>query len=259
MSGPPDVQDSATLETALTAALRADHLDPRAEQQALAAFRSAAHGSTGARRARTRRCDDWRRPEERRIRRPMRMTFGVAFASLALGGVAVAAIGSADRADTGRGTTHPSTAASDQPGGTASSASSDRPEPTDHPSRAQDTEAHCRAYEQVGKHGKALNATAWQQLVTAAGGQDKVATYCSEQLTRATATPNRTTGAGKPGKGPANADSGATGDTGASGNGTSGTGASGADPGGTHNATGNGQVSGGTGQASGGTGSGKHQ
>ncbi|MEU5532087.1 hypothetical protein [Streptomyces sp. NPDC020362] len=243
VSGPWEGHDSATLEAVLAAAMRTERLDPEAEQRALTAFRSAAHGD-GARRARTRRRDDWRPSGERRLGRPVRMTFGVAFASLTLGGVAVAAIGSAgssaDHAGSGRGTARPSAVAPDRPGGTAPSASSGGPGATGRPSTAKDTEAHCRAYEQVEKHGKALEATAWQRLVAAAGGKDKVSAYCSEQLRRATSAPN---GTGSSGKGSTHA-----------GNGTSG-----ATPGGTHGATGNGQAGGATGRSGGGKGSGKHR
>lgn len=245
-SGPRDAQqDSTTLETVLGAALRADRLDPEAEERALTAFRAAAHGA-GARRARTRRRDDWRPREKRSVRRPVRMTFGVAFAGLALGGVAYAAIGSAgssgDGAGTGRGTARPSTAAPDQPGGTASSTSSGRPGSGDRPSRAQDTEAHCRAYKQVEGRGKALDATAWQRLVAAAGGKDEVAAYCAEQLAHATAAPGGRAGPDKPGKGTAHAGNGPEGNTGASRTRTPD-----ADPDGTHDATGNGRASGGNG------------
>ncbi|MCX4435373.1 MULTISPECIES: hypothetical protein [Streptomyces] len=227
-----EARDAATLETELGAVLRG-HLEPEAEQRALTAFR-AAH-DTGAHRARTRRRDDWRLPAERRARRPVKLTLGVVFASLTLGGVAVATIGSVgsstDGDGAGRGTVHPSAVAPDQPGGGASSASSGVPGPTDRPATAKDTEAHCRAYEQVKDRGKALDSRAWQRLVTAAGGKDKVAAYCSEQLARATAAPSKTTGNGKAGS------------AGASGKGTSG---------GTDNTAGNGR-------ASGEKGSGKHK
>ncbi|QIY97241.1 hypothetical protein HEP87_28690 [Streptomyces sp. S1D4-11] len=236
-SDPWEVRDAATLETELGAVLRQGHLDPEAEQRALTAFR-AAHDA-GTHRARTRRRDDWRLPAERRAGRPVKMTLGVVFASLTLGGVAVAAIGSVgsstDGDGAGRGTAHPSAVAPDQPGGGASPAPSGVPGPTDGPATAQDTEAHCRAYEQVKDRGKALDARAWQRLVTAAGGKDKVAAYCSEQLARATAAPSRTAGNGKAGS------------AGASGNGTSGN-----NSGGTGNAAGNGQ-------GSGAKGSGKHK
>jgi hypothetical protein len=230
-SDPWEVRDATTLETELSAVLLEGHLDPEAEQRALTAFRTAR--DAGAHQARTRRRDDWRLPAERRARRPVKMTLGVVFASLTLGGVAVAAIGSVgssadgDGDGAGRGTAHPSAVAPDQPGGAASSAPSGVPGPTDRPATAQDTEAHCRAYEQVKDRGKALDARAWQRLVTAAGGKDKVAAYCSEQLAQATATPSKTAGNGKAGSA-----------------GTSGNGTSGNNTGGTGNAAGNGQGSG---------------
>ncbi|MFF4562399.1 hypothetical protein [Streptomyces sp. NPDC001435] len=243
VSEPWDAYDSATLEAVLAAAIRADDLKPEAEQRALAAFR-AAHAE-GAHRARTRRRDDWRLPEARRARRPLRITFGAVFASLTLGGVAVAAIGSVgsstDGAD-GRGTAHPSAVAPDRPGGAASSGSSDGPGKAGRPATAKDTEAHCRAYEQVEDRGQVLDATAWKQLIEAAGGKSKVASYCAEQLARATATPGRTTGTGKSHEGAANSGNGTTGNTGTSGN----------NSGGTDSATGNGQTSSGKG-------SGKHK
>ncbi|MFF4515572.1 hypothetical protein [Streptomyces mirabilis] len=214
------MRDAATLETVLTAALRTAALDFQAEQRAVAAFRSA-RGEGAHRAARSRRRDDWRPPEERRARRPLKMTFGVAFASLTLGGVAVAAIGSvsssSDGAGADRSTAHPSALAPDRPGG-APSSSSRGSRPTDRPAPAQDTEAHCRAYEQVQSHGKALDAKVWQQLVAAAGGKAKVTAYCSEQLTRATATPGRSAGTGKSGEGATGTGNGTEGKTGAYGN-----------------------------------------
>ncbi|WP_089100170.1 hypothetical protein [Streptomyces hyaluromycini] len=220
LSDPWDAGDDAALETALAAAVRAGDLASQGEQQAVAAFRAAR--AAGAHRARTRRRDDWRPAAERRAGRPAKLTFGVVFASLALGGVAVAAIGSAgsstEGAGHGRGTTNPSAAASDRPGGAAPSPSSGSDRPADRPATAQDTEAHCRAYEQIQGHGKALAATAWQRLVAAAGGADKVAAYCAEQLAAATAKPGHSTGAGKSGKSAANSANGTAGETGASGN-----------------------------------------
>ncbi|MFF0161612.1 hypothetical protein ACFYRY_29325 [Streptomyces sp. NPDC005263] len=262
MPGPRDGRDAAALETMLGAAIRAVEPDPAAEQRAVAAFRTA-HGA-GAHRARTRRRDDWRLPAERRSWHPMRMTFGVVFASLTLGGVAVAAIGavgsSKDDAGADRETRYPSAAAPDQPGGKASSpTSSAGPGSTGGPAAAQDTEAHCRAYEKVKDRGKALDATAWQRLVAAAGGSAKVEGYCSEQLPRAKAAPSTPAGTDGPSGGDPNVDNPTAGHTGTAGNGTAGhTGTSGDDasgdkPGGTDNAAGNG------GQASGGQGSGKHR
>ncbi|MFB7503899.1 hypothetical protein [Streptomyces broussonetiae] len=163
----------------------------------------------------------------------------MAFASLTLGGVAVAAVGyvgsTSNGSSGGRGTAHPSALAPVRPGDTAPSTPSGGPRPTDRPASAQDAEAHCRAYQQVQGRGKALDAKVWQQLVAAAGGKDGVADYCSEQLRRATATPNRSADTGKAGKDSAGSGNGATGRTGTSsdkgtsgssrtsGNGTSGT------------------------------------
>ncbi|MFF4398240.1 hypothetical protein [Streptomyces sp. NPDC001480] len=235
MSGPRDVGDSAALETALATAIRDGGLAPEAEREALAAFRAAR--GTGAHKARTRRRDDWRLPAERRTGRSVKTTFGLVFAGLTLGGVAVAAIGSvgssADGADAGRATAHPSSVAPDRPGGTAPPTSAGGHGPTDRPATAKDTEAHCRAYEQVRNRGKALDSTAWQRLVAAAGGKDKVAAYCSAQLAGAKATPgggnNPGAGSANPGNGNGN---GTSGNTGASGSGTSGKGRSDGDKGG---------------------------
>ncbi|MFD4598227.1 hypothetical protein ACFWPQ_09315 [Streptomyces sp. NPDC058464] len=205
--------DDGALETALAAAVRAADLGSRGEQQAVAAFLAAR--AEGAHRARTRRRDDWRPAADRRARRPAKLTFGVVFASLALGGVAVAAIGSAgsstEGAGHGRGTTNPAVAAPNRPGDAASAPSSGSPRPTDRPATAQDTEAHCRAYAQVQGRGKALGATAWRRLVAAAGGADKVAAFCSEQLAAETAKPSHSTGAGKSGEGAANSANGGQG------------------------------------------------
>ncbi|MEV6055282.1 hypothetical protein [Streptomyces sp. NPDC052107] len=237
VSGAPGTAEAAALETALAAVLRTGELDPRAEQRAVAAFRDAR--ATAVHRARTRRRDDWRPAAERRARRPLKMTFGAVFASLALGGVAVAAIGSAGSStggtNAGPRTAHPSALAPERPGGAASSAPSDGNRPADRPPSAKDTEAHCRAYEQVESRGKALDATAWRRLVTAAGGKDKVAAYCSEQLRRATATPGKPADTAKSGENAG--DNGTRGRTG-----TSGTTASGGNSGGTDNTAGNGQA-----------------
>ncbi|MGW2641303.1 hypothetical protein [Streptomyces sp. NPDC001348] len=275
VSGPWDAQDTAALETVLATALRGGDPDPVAEQRAMAAFRSA-HG-TGEHRARTRRRDDWRAPAERRAGRRVRMTLGMVFAGLTLSGVAVAAIGSAgsstDGAGTGRQTAHPSAPAPGGPDGTAPSASPGGPRPTDGPARARDTEAHCRAYEQVEDRGKALEAKAWQRLVADAGGKEKVAAYCSRQLARATATARRPADAGGSGGNTANAGNGTGGGgtgaphrsttgKGTSGNGTSGNGTSGKASGGTDSSgtdSSGGDSSGGDSRANGGQGSGKHK
>ena len=184
-------------EARLAAALRGDGtggVDPEAERRAVAAFRTAR--DTGQWRARTRRRDDWRPARPRRARLSVRTTLSVFLASLTLGGVAFAAIGAPgfaghDDGGTGSRRTRPpvSTAPRQQaaePAGTASAAPSARPH---HPATAEDMRAHCRAYEQVRGQGKALDSTAWQRLVIAAGGEDDVADYCAAQ----TARPGRTT------------------------------------------------------------------
>ncbi|GHI05446.1 hypothetical protein AQI88_22610 [Streptomyces cellostaticus] len=182
----PDGQD-AGFEARFAAALRrdgmADGVDPEAAQRAVAAFRVAR--DSGAHRARTRRRDDWRPRKPRRARFSVKTTLSVFLASIALGGVAVAAIGSAGHQGGGDGRRAQPSASTPQrsaaqPGVTAPGAApAARP---DHPATAKDTLAHCRAYEQVQGRGKALDATAWQRLVTAAGGEKKVAAYCAAQL-----------------------------------------------------------------------------
>ncbi|MFE9096177.1 hypothetical protein [Streptomyces sp. NPDC007264] len=187
--------ESAVLEALLAAALRESAVDAEAEQRAVAAFR--ATRDARAQQPRTRRRDDWRPREQRRTRRSVKATVAVLLTSLTLGGVAVAGIGSAGSSgDAGGDHGRPSHGATDAPAG--------RPDPTshapgtaaspDHPETAQDTEAHCRAYEAVKDRGKAMEATAWQRLVVAAGGEDKVEAYCAEQLARTATAPADRTG-----------------------------------------------------------------
>ncbi|MFG2886295.1 hypothetical protein ACGFYV_29010 [Streptomyces sp. NPDC048297] len=182
----------ARLEASLVAALRAaGPVDPAAEQRALAAFRTARdEGLHGPHRARTRRRDDWRPREPRRLGLSVKATLSVFVASLALGGVAVAAIGAADSsshsADADKEHAKPGASAPERAGAGASAGSSAAPSARpDHPDTAKDTLAHCRAYEQVRGRGKALDSTAWQRLLTAAGGEDQVTAYCADQLARA--------------------------------------------------------------------------
>ncbi|MER6349072.1 hypothetical protein ACWC10_33690 [Streptomyces sp. NPDC001595] len=175
--------DEAGLQALLAATIRVDGVDAEAEGRAVAAFRAAR--DAGAHQARTRRRDDWRPRGQRGLARSMKATLSLIAASLALGGVAFAAIGSAgsapeDPAGERRGGT-PSAATTDRltagPSGTTPGTATARP---DRPLSAADTEAHCRAYERVEGRGKALDSTAWQRLVAAAGGADEVAAYCAE-------------------------------------------------------------------------------
>lgn len=219
--GPRAVLDDDALEALLAAAMLRHPADAQGEQRAVAAFRAAREA--GLHRTRGRRRDDWRPRGQRRPRRSLKAALSLFAASLTLGGVAVAAIGSSDSSDErgdGRGGSPSSaTSAPDRPGAEGSPSASDsgsaRP---GHPGTAQDTEAQCRAYEQVKDRGKALDSTAWQRLVTAAGGENKVAAYCAEQLARATAEPtprSRPSQAATPGDGAAN-----TGNGGGAGTGT---------------------------------------
>ena len=180
------------LEALLAAAIRGPGtgLDAGAEKRAVAAFRTAR--DAGAHRARTRRRDDWRPREQRRAARSLKTTLSVLCASLAVGGVAVAGIGSYGTPGHGsaderkpRTSTPQSPAA--EPSRTAAPAQPDRPD------TAKDTEAHCRAYEKGNgkEQGKALDATAWQRLVAAAGGEGNVAAYCAQQLATAESEPGK--------------------------------------------------------------------
>ncbi|GGW89755.1 hypothetical protein [Streptomyces lomondensis] len=204
--------DDAALEALLAAALIRDGIDAEAEQRAVAAFRAAR--DAGPHRARTRRRDDWRPRERWHPGRSLKATLSVLLASLTLGGVAVAAIGSAGSSDGGddRGRPPATTRAPGAPGASAgeptdaaSGSPSARP---DHPAPSRDTEAHCRAYERVDGRGRAMDATAWQRLVEAAGGERNVTAYCAEQLARSEAKPGATPQPGKSAGAPGSAGSG---------------------------------------------------
>ncbi|MDH6516938.1 hypothetical protein M2163_006081 [Streptomyces sp. SAI-135] len=177
--GPESRYDDSPLEALLAAALRGGKAEDEAERRAVAAFRAAR--DAGTHRARTRRRDDWR-PRERRRARSLKATLCVLLGSLTLGGVAYAAIGSVgggpDQGAVGGRDVRPSVSAgtsAGSPGGARPSASV----PAERPSTAKDTLAHCRAYEKLRGRGEALDATAFQRLVTAAGGEGAVSAYCT--------------------------------------------------------------------------------
>jgi hypothetical protein len=191
--------DESRLEALLAAAIRGEKSEAGAERHAVAAFRAAR--DAGAHRARTRRRDDWRpRPRGRRAR-SLKATLSVLLASLTLGGVAYAAIGSAgggpDEGAAGPKDVRPSVSAStpaESPGSARPSASA----PDGRPSTAKDTLTHCRAYEKLRGRGKALDSTAFQRLVTAVGGEANVSAYCAALTDPADAKGGA--GAAKPGK-----------------------------------------------------------
>ncbi|MFI8203169.1 hypothetical protein [Streptomyces sp. NPDC085937] len=192
-------RDTARLEAALAAVLVHHRVDAGAEQRAVAAFVAARE--SGAHGARTRRRDDWRAPRRRFGGRSLRAALAALAAGCALSGVAVAGIGAAGSSTDGssekpRPTGPPSAtsaasapeapAASAAPGEAPGSAAS-APEAVgaggrsdgERPDTARDTEAHCRAYEAVAGRGRALDATVWERLVAAAGGEERVGAYCA--------------------------------------------------------------------------------
>ncbi|MEU0220799.1 hypothetical protein ABZ281_39755 [Streptomyces sp. NPDC006265] len=176
----------ADVEALIVASLIRDGVDAEAEQRAVAAFRAAR--DAGVLRTRTRRRDDWRARERRRLGRSLKTTLSVLLASLTLGGVAVAAIGVAGSPEEGtKDTPGRKPAPSSAPRDSSEQPSRDSHSPgpgssPDRPAPAQDTEAHCRAYERVGRRGTAMEATSWQRLVAAAGGERNVTAYCAGQL-----------------------------------------------------------------------------
>jgi hypothetical protein len=243
-AGARGVLDDAALEALLAAAIRVDGVDAEGERRAVAAFRAAREA--GVHQARTRHRDDWRPREQRGLARSVKATLSLFVASLALGGVAVAAIGSAGSSsdDDGDDKIRPTAPATSAPERSAapSSGEASASGPSDRPDAAQDTEAQCLAYEQVKERGNALDAAAWQRLVTAAGGEEKVAPFCADQLAGTPATsrptpstparptptpstparPTPTLGVGNATNGVGNATSGAGDATSGAGNATSG-------------------------------------
>jgi hypothetical protein len=212
--GARHAEGDEALESRIGAALRQDaaRVGPEAEGRAVAAFRAAR--DAGAHRARTRRRDDWRPSRSRLARLMARTSLSAFLASIAMGGIAVAAIAAAGSpADGGRtavrpsahpptdgGTTHTSGRPPAGPSAVRAPRQTDDPVVTGsapahipapdparprRPAKAEDKDiaAHCRAYEQVEDRGRALDSTAWQRLVSAAGGAEKVPAYCAEQPT----------------------------------------------------------------------------
>ncbi|MGI5379335.1 hypothetical protein ACQEV2_34785 [Streptomyces sp. CA-251387] len=182
-----DLDDASALDRTaerLGEALRQQDLDATAEQAAVTAFRSAR--TAGDQDPRTRHQDDWR-PKVPKRRWARGGAVAVA-ASALLGGIAFASIGvvdtpHADAPDTGATGTHSTRRPSaDAPG--EQPAPPARPgttptTPSRHPDTAKNVEAHCRSYEKIKNRGHAPNATAWQRLVQAAGGEEHVAAYCA--------------------------------------------------------------------------------
>ncbi|UUU31345.1 hypothetical protein JIX56_16335 [Streptomyces sp. CA-210063] len=157
------MSDTPSLDALLAAAVRGGAVaDSAGEARAVAAFREARERGPGT--ARTRRRDDWRPNARRRLQLSVRTTLAVLLASLTLGGVAFAAIGSAARDDNGTGGDHggrdrrPRTTdgAPSWPGSTNDPRTTPSlPSTSDRPDTAGETEADCRAYEKkTGSSGK---------------------------------------------------------------------------------------------------------
>ncbi|MFD6189826.1 hypothetical protein [Streptomyces sp. NPDC060275] len=201
---PAALGGSRHAEALLAAALRGELADAEGERRAVAAFRTAREAEP-ARAVRTRRRDDWRPRAGRRTGRTLKTALSVLLASLTLGGVAYAAMGGGGSAadDGGRDRVRPPApadgasvrpvatprAATPAPATTPPGASP----PPERPDTAGDTEAQCRAYERLDGRGGALDATAWQRLLTAAGGAEHLEAYCAGQSARETGT-NRSNG-----------------------------------------------------------------
>ena len=181
-----DFDDASALERLggrIGAALRPEHVDDAAEQTAVAAFRSAR--TVDSQVLRTRRRDDWR--PRTRTQRWMRGGALALATSALLGGIAFASIGVVDTKqaqgpDTGA-SYHSRRSPARTPGeqtALPAERSTAATEPSPHPGTAKNVEAHCRAYERIKNRGHAPDATAWQRLVQAAGGEEHVAAYCAQ-------------------------------------------------------------------------------
>ncbi|MER8071671.1 hypothetical protein ABTZ59_25570 [Streptomyces sp. NPDC094034] len=193
MRGTADEAEGAVLEPLLARALIEDDTTAEAEQRATAAFRAARDAGTHED-ARTRQWDDWRPKRPGATRRSLKATIALFVTGLSLGGVAVAGVGAgsdapaADPKDEVRERQRPSPSAPEHSAAEPDTTKSGVPRASvdsGRPATAKDTEAHCRAYESVRSRGNAVNSTAWQRLVTAAGGAENVAAYCADQLARA--------------------------------------------------------------------------
>ncbi|MEU3158909.1 hypothetical protein ACPCAJ_04335 [Streptomyces griseoincarnatus] len=201
--------DTARLEALLVAALVRDGVDAGAERRAVAAFVAAREAETqgpareaGAQGARTRRRDDWRASRRRSGGRSLRGTLGALVAGCALSGVAWAGIqaagtpGGGRSEDTGPTRTPSASSAPAVPDVSGTSGAGEAPGVSASASAAEsgrdgarngsgpaeaagDVEAQCRAYERAAGRGRVPDASAWERLVAAAGGAERVDAYCA--------------------------------------------------------------------------------
>ncbi|MFC7014016.1 hypothetical protein ACFQMH_20270 [Streptomyces viridiviolaceus] len=193
-STPENADASAGLERTaelIAAALRQQSLDDTAEQAAVTAFRDAR--ILDGRSPRTRRSDDWRPKTPRQ--RWVRGGAAALVTSALLGGIAFASIREVDTPPQDTAVPGTSHSTHQPPSHPPSRRSSPASEPTATPTAAEQLpgtpktaaqppgtpkslKAHCRAYERIKNRGHALDATAWQRLVQAAGTEQQVAAYC---------------------------------------------------------------------------------
>ncbi|MEV8017675.1 hypothetical protein AB0O76_15315 [Streptomyces sp. NPDC086554] len=123
------------LDVLLADAVRVGDVDPDSQSRAVTAFRCAR--DAGAHRTRTRRRDDWRPRVRRRTLGSLRAATGAVLASLLLGGVAIASIGTShqDTPAPPKESPHPTPAApSPQPSAPSSAPTKPRAEPRAEPS-----------------------------------------------------------------------------------------------------------------------------
>lgn len=210
---PADDKRAAALAGLLAAASAPAALDPVREEAAVAAFRAARDEGalTAGVRHRNRRSDDWR-PRARGLRhaaRSAKAVTGALFATLALGGVAVAAAVGALPTSFGGGAADPdplrsggsgSHAGSTTPGQSASPAP-DRDRPAggasrgvdgatpSAPARSTDYQALCRAYAAADWRRGPMDRQSYRELEKAAGGgRHRVRQYCAGLLDSGTGT-----------------------------------------------------------------------
>lgn len=196
---------------ALADAVRGD-VEPAGVERALAAFRAATGAAEDVAPRRGRRRDDWR-PARRRLPAlvSLRAAIGAAIATVALGGLALAAVPDL-LSDPARPADGPAESSASPPAVDAPRTPGAAPEPTGAgtPSSSASTSAHdpvprsqaalCHAWTRGnGKHG----GVAFQRLVDAAGGEDAVAGYCatlSKKDKDTPSAPKKPAGTAAPGK-----------------------------------------------------------
>ncbi|MET4921832.1 hypothetical protein P3L51_05630 [Streptomyces sp. PSRA5] len=174
---------------ALADAVRGD-VEPEGVGRALTAFRVAGRAAEGVAPRRGRRRDDWR-PARRRFAALVswRAALGAALATVALGGLALAAVPGV-LADPPRPADAPVGSLTPRPGGDAPRTPGGTPEATRRNTSSPAASASASAHDPVPRSHAALchawsrgngkhRGTAFQQLADAAGGEGAVDAYCA--------------------------------------------------------------------------------